>query len=105
MTLDCAGPGDDRQFVSPDRRVANAHDGLLGSQIQTDKLVRLADTNRFRDTWQILKAGGIDRSRVTRDADGRARRTRHRVRLESEFLNDVTHMRNLRIRGVGFHYD
>src|SRR5437660_93989 len=100
MTLDCAWPGDDRQFVSPDRRVANAHDGLLGSQIQTDKLVRLADTNRLRDARQVLKTRGIDRSRVAGDADGSARRTRHWVRLESKFINDVTDMRDLRIGGV-----
>src|SRR5205807_9701166 len=105
MTLDCAWPGDDRQFVSPDRRVANAHDGLLGSQIQTDKLVRLADTNRLRDARQVLKARGIDCPRISRDADRRARRSRHGMRLESKFRNDVTDMRNLRIGGVGFHYD
>ena len=103
MALDGARPGDNRQLVSANRGVAHPHDGFLRAQVEPDKFVRFADANGIGHARQVFKARRIDCTLIARDADGRAGRARHRVRFESQFGDDVTDMRNLRIGGVGFH--
>ena len=60
---------------------------------------------RVGDTRQVFEARRIDCALVAGDPDGGAGGARHRVGFESQFGNDVTDVRNLRVGGVGFHYD
>ena len=105
MTFDRAGSGDDGQLVSANRGVADAHDGLVGAQVERDQFVRLADANGIGHARQVFETRRIDGALIAGDPDGGAGRARHRVRFESQFGNDVTDVRNLRVGGVGFHYD
>ena len=105
VTFDRAGAGDDCQLVSANRGVTDAHDCLLWTEVQRDQFVRLADANGVGDTRQVFKTRWIDCALVAGDPDGGAGGARHRVGFESQFGNDVTDVRNLRVGGVGFHYD
>src|SRR6266404_2222589 len=105
MTFDRAGSGDDRQLISANRSVADAHDTLLRTEIKRDQFVRLANAYSIGHARQVFETRRIDSSLVAGDADGGAGRARHRVRFESQFGNDFTDVRNLRVSGVGFHYD
>jgi hypothetical protein len=63
---------------------------------------RMRNARRRSDVALAAFMGG-NPSRI--GANRGARGPRHRVRLESKFGDDVTHVRNLRIGGVGFHDD
>ena len=103
MALDRARAGDDGQFISANRRITDAYNSFLGTQVERDKFVRFADANSFSYTRQIFEARWVDRAGVAGNADGRACRARHCMWFESKFSDDVDHMRNLRIGRVGFH--
>jgi hypothetical protein len=49
--------------------------------------------------------GRIDCALVARDADGSARRARHRMAFETEFFNNAQDSLDLTIGRVVLHYD
>src|SRR5262249_30869828 len=103
--LNRAWPGDDGEFAAADWRVAHADDRLVGSQIERDQLVRLGDADDFRDPGQIFKTPAINRTFVASDTNGGTRGSGHRMRAETDCLNNFNHRIDLRCRGAGFHHN
>jgi hypothetical protein len=54
-TLNRAWTSNDRQLVAADRRIADAHDRLLGRKSRVDQFVGLADANGFGDARQVFE--------------------------------------------------
>src|SRR2546421_2238521 len=104
-TLNRTGAGDDGQLFAADGRIADAHDGLFGFQIERDQFVGLAHADRFGDAGQILEVARIDRALIAGDADGCALLAGHRMRAKAQVLNDAHHIRDLAFGRIRFHND
>jgi hypothetical protein len=104
-TLDCARPGDNSEFTSADRGIANSHYRLLRTQIERDQLVRFCDADDFRNSSQIFKAPPIDRTLVSGDANGGARCAGHRVWAQADRFDHVEHCVDVSRGRARFHYD
>src|SRR5690348_7401410 len=87
VTLNRTWTSDDRQFISTDGRVTDAHDGLFRSQIERDQFVRFADANRFGHAAEAFKVGRIDGALIAGDADGGTSGAWHRMAFETQFFD------------------
>src|SRR5215831_7071920 len=82
--FDRTRPGDDGELDCADRRVVDTHNSFLRTQIESDQLVGLRNTNDFRDARDIFKTPAIDWTLVSCDANRGACRAGHRMRAEAD---------------------
>src|SRR5215471_5379730 len=66
--FDRARPSDDGELASANRRVADTHNSFLRTEIESDQLVGLRNTNHFRYARDIFKTPAIDWTLVSCDA-------------------------------------
>ena len=100
-----AGAGDDGQLVAADGRVADAHDRLLGAEVERDQLVGLGDADGLGHARHVLEVCGVDGAGVAGDADGRAARARHLVGAKPHVADDAHDRLDVALGRVRFHHN
>ena len=103
--LDRARPSDDRELAATDRRAVNAYNGFFWTQVQRDQLVRLCDADDFRNSSQTFKAPAIDRTLVSRNANGGPRCAWHCMCAQADRFDHVEDRVDVSRGRAWFHYD
>ena len=103
--FDRARPGDHRELVTADGRIADAHHGFVRAQIERDQLVGLADADGFGDARHVFETRGIDRALVAGNANRGPGGARHDMRAVAELFDQADDVRDLAFPRAGFHDD
>src|SRR5882724_9060351 len=104
-----AGAGDEGDVLAADDDVAggrgDSQDSVFFLGVAADELVRLADGDALDYAGQGFEDAEIDGALIASDADGGAKRARHRVGLQAEAFDALANGADLLLGGVRLHDD